>query len=189
MRFLGLDTETTGLDVEKGHRIVEICADLYEWDFVSEPCRVGRGYTQRINPERPIDAAARAVHGISSVDLRGCPTWEKVAPTVHKLLSSADYLIAHNAPFDVSFVGTQLVQAGLEPPNIQVFCTMDRGRFASPYGEPPNLGRLCWALGVEYDDSKAHAADFDVSVMMQCFFRGVDWGVFDLDLPAMGVAA
>lgn len=176
MILAGVDTETTGLDQEKGHRIVEICFRLYDSvtrDLVDE-------YVQRINPQRSIDSKAQAVHHITATDLIGCPTWEEVAPKVASMMAKADLMVAHNMNFDGPFIALELVRVGVTVPNIKTLCTMKEGRWATPLGKNPNLGEVCFALGVDYDSSAAHAADYDVDVMMECLFRGVDRGFYHL---------
>lgn len=177
MKLLGLDIETTGLDQEKGHRIVEIAAILYD----SESEKKLLEFTQRINPQRSIDPGAQAVHHISFEDVSGCPTWEEVAPKVLKILQASNVVIAHNGMgFDIPFIAGELRRIGKEVPVIEVFDTMVAGRWSTVMGKVPNLGELCFATGTEYDVSKAHAATYDVEVMMSCFFKGRAKGFFNL---------
>ncbi|CCG43365.1 3'-5' exonuclease [Magnetospirillum molischianum] len=171
-----LDTETTGLEQSEGHRLVEVCMRVYDLD--TRKLRVN--FVQRINPERSIAAAAQAVHGISLAELAGEPTWPAVAPKVHKILSSSAWAVAHNAAFDMPFVGLELVRIGMTCPSVNVFCTMEEGRWATPNGKLPSLKELCFACDVPYDPSKAHAAEYDVDCMAQSFWRGLDWGFFSI---------
>lgn len=174
------DIETTGLKVEEGHRIIEIAYSAWSYDTVTGDRRkIGKTWMQRIDPKRPIDAGAQAVHGISLADLKGCPEWEAVAPIVHKLMSKSDVVVAHNGEgFDLPFIGYELVRIGYKLPNVKVFCTMVNGRGATAYGKAPNLGELCYATGVDYDPDTAHAADYDVEVMENAYWNGVDSGLF-----------
>lgn len=178
MIVAGIDIETTGLEVEKGHRIIEICIGSYimeDFGHTTLPY-----YTQRINPMRPIDKAAQEVHGISLHDLKNQPKWEDIAGDVSKYLNDADIIVAHNADFDLPFVAHELERANIPLPKGRVFCTMENGRTATPLGKLPNLGELCFAFGVPYDPSSAHAAQYDVDCMMKCFFRGIEEGYFKL---------
>ena len=178
MRVLGIDIETTGLEQEKGHRIIEIAACLYDLDTEK---LVGK-YTQRINPKRAIDPAAQAVHGISFSELSDCPTWEEVAPKVLKLMSVSDVIVAHNGiGFDLPFIAGELVRAGLSIPSVKVLDTMISGRWATPLGKFPKLQELCFACDVDYDEVKAHGALYDVQVMMESFFVGFKKGFFELE--------
>lgn len=168
MRLIGLDTETTGLKQEDGHRIIEIAFLTYDL-----PTRkLEDVWIQRIDPERPIDAKAQEVHGIAYTDLVGCPKWDDIAAEVAARMSKADLLIAHNMGFDGPFIGGELIRVGQKVPDVHALCTMENARWACPDGKLPRLGELCFALGVDYDTSKAHGAEYDVQVMMECFFRG-----------------
>jgi len=183
--ILGADTETTGLEQSDGHRIIEIA--LLAYDFDTRKC-VDR-YVQRIDPERAIAAAAQEVHGISYTELVGMPKWEAVAPEVHKRMSAAHVMVAHNMGFDGPFIGAELLRVGLKLPNVTPFCTMENGRFATFDGKFPKLQELCFAFGVPYDPAKAHAADYDVEVTMECFFRGIDRGFYVLPELELAKAA
>ncbi len=177
MVIAGIDIETTGLEQEKGHRIVEVAAILYDLDSARE---LGK-FVQRINPERSIDPAAQAVHGIRYDDLIECPPWDLVAPKLVKIMSKCDLLVAHNGEsFDMPFIAAELIRIGQPVPNVVCLDTMVEGRWATPLGKLPNLGELCFACGVTYEPEKAHAADYDVEVMMASFFHGYRKGFFRL---------
>lgn len=174
-----LDTETTGLE-PGDHRFIEIFVEQIEYPSRKSLTKK----LQRINPQRSIQPAAQAVHKISLSDLIGCPSWEDVAPDIHKLIAGCDLLVAHNGEgFDLPFLNYEFKRVGLPEIRVPMFDTMLHGRWSTPIGKVPNLGELCWACEVDYDGSKAHAADYDVGVMMDCFFRGLDWGFFQAPLP------
>lgn len=179
MRIItGLDIETTGLEQEKGHRIIEVAACLYDADTQRQVAR----FVKRINPERSIDPKAQAVHGISFDDLVGCPKWEDVAPKLAEIMSKSSLIVAHNGDsFDLPFIGNEFKRIGIAIPEVKCFDTMVNGRWATALGKLPNLGELCFATGVEYDPSKAHGAEYDVEVMMSAFFEGVRTGFFKHD--------
>lgn len=174
----GIDSETTGLDQEKGHRIIEICASMYEL----ESRRKLVTWTKRIHPQRSIQAEAQRVHKISINDLVGCPTWEEVAPKVFAIMSKSDIVVAHNAMFDMPFIAGELIRIGMQVPNVMVFDTMTEARWATPTGKLPKLQELCFALGKEYDADKAHAAEYDTELLMECLWEGIDRGFFKLPL-------
>lgn len=178
------DIETTGLRQEDGHRIIEACFSVFRFDPVARSRQKIGTMLQRINPKRDIDPGAQAVHGISLMDLRGEPEWDVVAPKIHKLLSMTDLFVAHNGEgFDAPFIALELLRAGHKIPNFKVFDTMLNGRSCTPFGKVPNLGELCLALGVEYDPDKAHSAQYDVDVLADCYWRGIDSGLYQ-DLSA-----
>lgn len=175
----GFDTETTGLSQKDGHRIIEVAIKLYDQD-THEP---KGSFIQRINPERSISAEAQRVHGISFEDLTASPKWEEVAPKMQKIFRAVNGVVAHNGiGFDMPFLMGEFHRIGLAMPDVFVIDTMLDARWATPNGKLPNLGELCFALGVDYDPSKAHGADYDVEVMMDCYFKGLKQGFFK-DIP------
>lgn len=173
MIVAGVDIETSGLEQRLGHRIIEIA--ILAFDFDTQ--RLVDRLVVRINPERPIDAKAQEVHGISFLDLVACPKWPEVAQEVARIMSSVDLCVAHNTGFDAPFIGLELMRVGVDVPDVPFFDTMD-ARWATPLGKNPNLSELCFALDVNYDKSKAHRAEYDVLVMMKAFFNGCKLGVF-----------
>jgi DNA polymerase III subunit epsilon len=180
MIVTGLDTETTGLKCDKGDRIIEICLISYDLDSGK---RIS-SYSQRINPEgRTIDPKAESVHGISAKDLVGKPKWKEIAGDVDGVLRQSNLLIAHNLDFDAPFLASEQEAAGFTiPSGLDALCTMELGRWATPDGKLPKLSELCWSLHVDYDPSKAHSAEYDVEVMMECFFKGRRLGFFNHNL-------
>lgn len=173
----GLDFETTGLEQEKGHRIIEAALSVYE---LESRRKIG-SYVTRINPERSVDPDASAIHGIKFEDLVAEPTWPAVAPKLATLVGKCQFIVAHNGEgFDAPFFARELLRIGHPVPTMHVVDTMLQGRWATPDGSIPNLGALCFACGVEYDSSKAHAALYDVDRMMECFFSQFDRGFFKL---------
>ena len=178
MKVIGLDTETSGLKQEDGHRIIEIALLTYDLDTQ----KLVDKYVQRINPERSIDPGAQAVHGISYSDLIGKPKWDDVAQDIADRLSTAELLIAHNMGFDGPFIAAELNRVGVDVPDVHSLCTMTGARWACPDGKLPKLGELCFALGIPYDTSAAHSALYDVEIMMKCFFQGLERGFYKLPM-------
>lgn len=173
----GFDTETTGLSQPDGHRLIEIALRLYDL----ESRELLGTYETRLNPERPIDPDATAVHGITFDDLIECPTWDVIGPKFSELLSKCRYLVAHNGVgFDAPFLTGEFLRIGAPVPPMFIVDTMLQGRWATPDGSVPNLQALCFACRVPYDREKAHAALYDVDVMMECFFRQYPRGFFEL---------
>lgn len=176
----GLDIETTGLNQADGHRIIEIALSIYKLETGE---KVGN-FVTRVNPERSIDPDAQAVHGIGLDDLLYAPKWEEVAPKVQRVLSACQYAVAHNGEwFDMPFVFGELMRAGQSLPTVGLIDTMLQARWATPDGSSPSLKALCFACGVDYDTSKAHAALYDVDVMMECFFSQFHKGKGFFTLP------
>lgn len=178
MVIAGLDTETTGVHFDKGDRILEACFGLYEAD--GDSIRHLKTITQRINPQRAIPADAQAIHGISYEDVKASPTWADWAPTAKKILDRVEMLVIHNAAFDIPFLYGEMDRVGCPVGRqIQTFCTMERGRFGTFDGKNPSLRELCWSLGIDYDPSAAHAAEYDVHKMMECYNKGIKLGLYD----------
>ena len=121
MRQIVLDTETTGLEVERGHRIIEIGAI----ELVHRRA-TGRRFHKYLNPEREIDEGAKAVHGISSADLASAPRFAEIAAELLDFLAGAE-LVIHNASFDVGFLDAELARlpeaVGLAH-RVASFCTV-----------------------------------------------------------------
>ena len=110
MRQIVLDTETTGLEVAQGHRIIEIgCVEL------RNRRATGNHFHRYLNPERDVDAGARAVHGLSREDLAGKPRFAEIADEFTQFISGAE-LIIHNASFDVGFLDAEFARLPGEPP-------------------------------------------------------------------------
>jgi DNA polymerase-3 subunit epsilon len=172
----GLDLETTGLDVTQGHRIIEVA--LLTYDMNTRAC-VDK-FVHRIDPERPIDPKAQAVHGISYAELAGKHKWPVVAPHVARRLAGCDHVIIHNRAFDEPFLTAELARLGLSFGPALPYCTMENGRWATMDGKSPRLQELCFALGVEYNPMLAHAAEYDVVKTVECFWRGLDRGFYQL---------
>ena len=119
MRRIVLDTETTGLEPEQGHRIIEIaCLELYD----RRP--TGRHFHRYVNPERDIDIAATQVHGLTAEDLADKPRFADIADELLEFLDDAELLI-HNAPFDVAFLNAELARIAAARRS-RSLCTRDR---------------------------------------------------------------
>jgi DNA polymerase III alpha subunit (gram-positive type) len=105
-RHIVLDTETTGLDPNTGHRLIEIaCVEVV--DYIP----TGREFHQYVHPDRAIDPDAERVHGISLAMLQGKPRFHQ-PEVVDAFLAfiGEDVLVAHNAPFDRGFINAELAR-------------------------------------------------------------------------------
>lgn len=168
-----LDTETTGAKVEDGDQIIEICLMRFQDGKHLETL------TQRIRPTiRTISADAQRVHGIAMTDLITMPIWDTVAPRVETWLKDSDLIVAHNMEFDGSMIAAEQQRIGRQVPNKPTYCTMKNGRWACFDGKAPKLQELCFALGVSYDTKLAHAAEYDVERLAECYFEGKRRGFF-----------
>lgn len=171
-----LDIETTGLN-EPDHRIIEHCSMLFDLDTEAHL----KTYTWRCNPMRKIDPKALKTHGITLAELENEPLFDAVAPLIRGTINTAYACVAHNGHFfDFDFIERECRRVGAPVAFPIKFDTMTEGRFATPLGKNPKLQELAECLDVEYDPAKAHAAQYDVEVMAQCFFTGRRLGWFNL---------
>lgn len=171
----GFDTETTGLDPDKGDRIIEIALRVYDVDAR----KLVASLVERCDPHCPIDPKAQAVHGISYSDLVGKPDFAAFIPKINAVAKVAPIWVAHNANFDAMFLANEYRIACTDLPKIQMVDTID-SRWATPNGKAPKLGELCFALGILYDPALAHAAEYDTDRTVECYLRGIDRGFFTL---------
>ncbi|MEJ2761977.1 MAG: DNA polymerase III subunit epsilon [Gammaproteobacteria bacterium] len=166
MRQVVVDTETTGLDVSQGHRIIEIaCVELVNRR------RTERHFHQYLNPERRIDDGAFEVHGISDADLRNKPLFGDVAEPFLDFVRDAE-LIIHNAPFDVEFLNHELRLLGPEWGRLEDFCrvidTLSMAREKHP-GQKNNLDALCARYGVDNSQRDLHGALLDARLLLEVY--------------------
>src|SRR5580698_839494 len=107
MRQVVLDTETTGLEVEQNHRVIEIgCVELFNRRLT------GKTFHRYLNPERDIDEGAQQVHGLTRERLAKEPTFSQVHQEFTDFIRDAE-LIIHNAPFDIAFLNGELARLEL----------------------------------------------------------------------------
>jgi DNA polymerase-3 subunit epsilon len=165
MRQVVLDTETTGLEVEQQHRIIEIgCVELFNRRLT------GRTYHQYLNPERDIDEGALQVHGLSRERLAKEPTFAQVHPEFLEFVRDAEVII-HNAPFDVAFLNAEL--ARLEGANkidelCRVLDTLALARQMHP-GQRNNLDALCKRYSVDNSHRDYHGALLDARILAEVY--------------------
>jgi DNA polymerase-3 subunit epsilon len=166
MRQVVLDTETTGLDVSKGHRIIEIgCVEM-----------VNRRHTRRtfhryVQPDRDIDEGAEEVHGISAEMLKDEPRFAEIAVEFVEFISGAE-LVIHNSDFDVGFLNHELGLAGLTTIEIadccQVVDTLAMARRIHP-GQRNSLDALCKRYNVDNSRRDYHGALLDAQLLADVY--------------------
>ncbi len=155
-----VDVETTGLAARNGDRVCEIAVLRVE---------AGRApvlLDELVNPGRPIGSGASRVNGITDEDVADAQAFGQLIPAVNTMLSGAVF-VAHNAPFDLSFLAAEYAAAGAELPVGPVACTLALARrhfrFASN-----SLGNLARSLGVP-PSRQAHRAGGDVETTLGVF--------------------
>jgi len=177
MRQIVLDTETTGLEHEQGHRIIEIgCVELIDRKLT------GRHYHVYINPEREIDEGAQEVHGISSEFLADKPVFAQIAREFLDFITGAELLI-HNAPFDVGFLDSELARhgdLGRTADHCTVVDTLAMARSRHP-GQRNTLDALCKRYEVDNSQRELHGALLDAEILADVYLR-MTGGQTDLSL-------
>lgn len=165
MRQLILDTETTGLSPEQGHRIIEIAGvELVD----RRP--TGRSVHLYLDPEREIDAGATEVHGMTWDDLKGKPRFPDVADEFVEFARGAQWVI-HNAPFDVAFLDAEFKRAGLSTCaqlHAGLVDTLALAREAFP-GKRNNLNALCERFGIDNAHRTLHGALLDAQLLAEVY--------------------
>ena len=166
MRQIILDTETTGVDTLQGHRIIEIGAV----EIVNRR-KTGNHFHYYLNPERAIDDAAYAVHGISDEDVRDKPRFADIADEFVEFIRGAE-LIIHNAPFDVGFLNAELKLLGRDWGALKDHCsvldTLEMARERHP-GQKNTLDALCDRYGVDNSGRDLHGALLDAQILLDIY--------------------
>ncbi|ERP86569.1 MAG: DNA polymerase III subunit epsilon [Pseudomonadales bacterium] len=166
MRQVVLDTETTGLEPNDGHRVIEIgCVEVINRRIT------GNNLHLYLNPERDIDEGALAVHGISTEFLADKPTFDKVVDEFLAFVDGAE-LVIHNAPFDVGFLNHELRRLGAAYGSIEQRCgvldTLVMARQKHP-GQKNNLDALCRRYDVENGHRELHGALLDAEILADVY--------------------
>ena len=167
-RLVVLDTETTGLDVDDGHKIIEIgCVEILGRTITSN------FYHQYINPKRQIDEKAFEVHGISNEQLRNEPSFDEIIENFIEYISNST-LIIHNAPFDMAFLKAEYESAhhsqGELVNNRKVIDTLKLARKNSP-GKRNTLDALCSRFFVDNTERNLHGALMDAELLAQVYLK------------------
>lgn len=167
MRQIVLDTETTGLSVEDGHRIIEIgCVELLNRRAT------GRHFHRYLNPERDIEDGALAVHGLTRERLAQEPRFADVAAELLEFIRDAE-LIIHNAPFDMAFLEREFAQLSERPPAplrelCRIIDTLTLARERHP-GQRNSLDALCKRYGIDNSHRQLHGALLDARILADVY--------------------
>lgn len=163
MREIVFDTETTGLDPAKGHRVVEIGAVE-----IANLIPTGRVFHFYLDPERDMPEEAFRVHGLSAAFLTGQKKFREVADPFLQFIEDAN-LVAHNAEFDMRFLNAELTLLGL--PQIgfdRVIDTLALARRRHP-GASNSLDALCLRYGVDTSRRDKHGALLDAGLLAEVY--------------------
>jgi DNA polymerase-3 subunit epsilon len=170
MRQIVLDTETTGLEVEQQHRVIEIgCVEIVNRRLT------GRSFHRYLNPERDIDPGAQQVHGLSREKLAKEPKFAQVHDEFVEFVRDAE-LIIHNAAFDVAFLNAEIARfgagAGIPVPSITELChvldTLALARQMHP-GQRNSLDALCKRYAVDNSHREYHGALLDAKILADVY--------------------
>lgn len=166
MRQIVLDTETTGLNLDQGHRIIEIgCVELVNRRAT------GKTYHVYLNPEREIDEGAIAVHGLSSEFLSDKPRFNDVVDEFLDFIDEAQLLI-HNAPFDIGFLDMELRRLKKPYAFMQARCdvvdTLVLARKQHP-GQRNSLDALCKRYFIDNSGRTLHGALLDSQLLGEMY--------------------
>ena len=170
MRQVVLDTETTGLEVLNGHRIIEIGAVE-----VVDRRLTGRTFHKYINPDRAIDDGAKEVHGITEAFLADKPRFVDVWPELDTFLRGAE-LVIHNAPFDIAFLNAEVDRLGGQgadsPERVDAVCditdSLVLARQKHP-GQKNSLDALCRRYMVDNSQRDLHGALLDAEILADVY--------------------
>jgi DNA polymerase III subunit epsilon len=166
MRQIVLDTETTGLEPELNHRIIEIgCVEIVNRRVT------GRTFHRYLNPERAIDEGAMSVHGIKRADLDDKPKFAEIAGELIEFIKDAE-LVIHNAAFDVAFLDHELGKLPAEPRRVASLCrvldSLELARSMHP-GQRNNLDALCKRYEVDNSRRDLHGALLDAQILAEVY--------------------
>lgn len=165
MREIVLDTESTGLDPDQGHRVVEIgCVELF--NFIP----TGKTFQCYLNPDRDMPIEAQNVHGLSAEFLSDKPRFEDVAEQFTDFIADSP-LIIHNAGFDMKFLNAELRAASYQPiPFDRAVDTVQMARRKYP-GQPASLDALCKRFGIDNSAREHHGALLDAQLLAEVYLE------------------
>lgn len=179
MRQVVLDTETTGLAWEQGHRVIEIgCVEVVDRRFTDN------SFHCYLNPEREIDQGAQEVHGLSLEMLADKPRFQDLCAEFLEYIGDAE-LIIHNAPFDLGFLDNELQLAGQQrrlSRSNSVLDTLLLARQLSP-GQRNSLDALCKRYAVDNSHRDLHGALLDAQLLADVYLA-MTGGQVNLSLTA-----
>jgi DNA polymerase-3 subunit epsilon len=165
MRQIVLNTETTGVSLENGDRIVEIgCVEIVNRQVT------GNNFHTYLNPEYPVSEGAFAAHGLSNAFLIDKPKFREVADSLLRYVSGAEVLM-HNASFDLGFIENEFVLLGMPQftaCTAGVTDTLKVARAKHP-DQSNSLDALCLRYGVTKEDAGIHGALNDAMLLAKVY--------------------
>ena len=167
-KLIVLDTETTGLEVEQGHRIVEVGAVA-----LADRKRTDLHFHSYLNPQRSIDEEAEKVHGLSMERLSSEPEFSEIAESFLEFVEGS-ILVIHNAAFDLGFLNAELKRASSQYPALEEICDVEdtlllaRNKFP---GQRNSLDALANRFEVTGYDRSFHGALLDANILADVYIH------------------
>ncbi|MDA9800115.1 DNA polymerase III subunit epsilon [Gammaproteobacteria bacterium] len=167
-KLIVLDTETTGLEVEQGHRIVEVGAVA-----LADRKRTDLHFHSYLNPQRSIDEEAEKVHGLSMERLSSEPEFSEIAESFLEFVEGS-ILVIHNASFDLGFLNAELKRASSQYPTLEEICDVEdtllmaRNKFP---GQRNSLDALANRFEVTGYDRSFHGALLDANILADVYIH------------------
>jgi DNA polymerase-3 subunit epsilon len=167
-KLIVLDTETTGLEVEQGHRIVEVGAFA-----LADRRRTDLHFHSYLNPQRAIDEEAEKVHGLSLERLTNEPEFAEIAESFLEFVEGS-ILVIHNAAFDLGFLNAELKRASSKYPALEEICDVEdtllmaRNKFP---GQRNSLDALANRFEIGGYDRSFHGALLDANILADVYIH------------------
>ncbi len=183
MRQIILDTETTGLEPELGHRVIEIAGvELVDRRFTN------RNFHRYLNPERDSDPGALNIHGLTTEFLSDKPKFRDIAAEFLDFIKDAE-LVIHNAAFDIAFLNRELDLADLKPATDYCAGVVDTLRMARELhpGKRNGLDALCERYQIDNSARTLHGALLDARLLAEVYLsmtRGQESLMMEVEAPA-----
>lgn len=165
MREIVLDTETTGLDPNAGHRLVEIgCVEVFNY------VATGKTFHVYLNPEREMPAEAQNIHGLSNAFLADKPLFPSIAADFVEFIANSP-LVIHNAGFDMKFLNAELGRHGFQTiPMERTIDTVTMARRKFP-GAAASLDALCRRFSIDNSSRDYHGALLDAQLLAEVYLE------------------
>ena len=167
-KLIVLDTETTGLEVDQGHRLVEVGAVA-----LADRKRTDLHFHSYLNPQRSIDEEAEKVHGLSIERLSSEPEFSEIAESFLEFVEGS-ILVIHNAAFDLGFLNAELKRASSKYPSLEEICdvedTLLMARTKFP-GQRNSLDALANRFEVSGYDRSFHGALLDANILADVYIH------------------
>ncbi len=165
VREIVLDTETTGLDPDAGHRLVEVAAI----ELINH-LPTGQKFQRYLKPECDIAPEAQAIHGLTAAFLADKPVFAEIVAELLAFIGSAR-LIIHNAEFDLKFLNAELKTLGFPPlPSSRAIDTVQLARRKFP-GAPASLDALCQRFNINNAHRTLHGALLDAELLSEVYLE------------------